>query len=391
MTRPAPFDFDLLLIGGGITGLWLASTLNARGYRVALFEAETLGHAQSLAAQGIIHSGIKYGTGERATLRTGLAAMPDRWRACLKGQGKRGDPDLSKVSVASELCLLFSGSGALDRLRQFAASHLLRSPTSAIDDSTSDGTLQRLGFHGSVVAVEEPVLPVPATLAALHRGIEDRCYQRRLSATDIDVDATGVRIRLGGQSCSAQALVLCAGLGNETFLSLLGERQPQVVRKPLHQVIVQHPTLPPLFGHCLQDSWTFEPRFTVTSHLQANGRWAWYLGGALATGGCDRSEGAQCKEAKRLLEQAFPSFDWRGAVLSTLKIDRAEPISSADTGRAVVVSAGPVHGTWPIKLALAPDAADQLIERLPPPLPAVRDPALSLPLARVGSLTWLSP
>ncbi|MFN7609893.1 MAG: FAD-dependent oxidoreductase, partial [bacterium] len=52
--------YDVVLIGGGIAGLWLANVLQQKGYTVALLEENTLGGEQTLASQGMIHGGQKY-------------------------------------------------------------------------------------------------------------------------------------------------------------------------------------------------------------------------------------------------------------------------------------------------------------------------------------------
>ena len=81
MTQPDSVQLDAILAGGGIAGLWLTNLLHARGYRVALLEADTVGGAQTLASQGMIHGGIKYALGGSLTgASEAIATMPGRWR-----------------------------------------------------------------------------------------------------------------------------------------------------------------------------------------------------------------------------------------------------------------------------------------------------------------------
>ena len=54
---------DILILGGGIAGLWLINRLNAAGYQCLLLESHTLGGDQTLASQGIIHGWLKYALG----------------------------------------------------------------------------------------------------------------------------------------------------------------------------------------------------------------------------------------------------------------------------------------------------------------------------------------
>ncbi len=51
---------DVLLIGGGVAGLWALDVLTSRGLSCLLAEAGELGRGQTVASQGIVHGGLKY-------------------------------------------------------------------------------------------------------------------------------------------------------------------------------------------------------------------------------------------------------------------------------------------------------------------------------------------
>lgn len=52
--------FDLIIIGGGITGVCLAYEASTRGLSVALFEKDDFGQATSAATSKLIHGGLRY-------------------------------------------------------------------------------------------------------------------------------------------------------------------------------------------------------------------------------------------------------------------------------------------------------------------------------------------
>src|ERR1700709_1634564 len=65
MTRAATFalldgEFDVLVIGGGATGLGVAVDAVTRGYRTALVEAGDFAQATSSRATKLVHGGVRY-------------------------------------------------------------------------------------------------------------------------------------------------------------------------------------------------------------------------------------------------------------------------------------------------------------------------------------------
>jgi glycine/D-amino acid oxidase-like deaminating enzyme len=59
--RPLPDAVDVLVVGGGYTGVSCARTLAKAGAQVTLIEAETLGWGASTRNGGIVHPGYKWG------------------------------------------------------------------------------------------------------------------------------------------------------------------------------------------------------------------------------------------------------------------------------------------------------------------------------------------
>lgn len=79
---PNQINVDIVIIGGGIAGLWLLNRLSNSGYNALLFEQDKLGGGQSIASQGMIHGGIKYALGGMLTGSSeAIADMPKIGRA----------------------------------------------------------------------------------------------------------------------------------------------------------------------------------------------------------------------------------------------------------------------------------------------------------------------
>lgn len=351
----------MLIYGGGVAGLWTLARLRAAGYRCVLVERAALGAGQTIASQGIIHGGIKYAlTGTASSASRAIAEMPGIWRACLRGEGGEGMPDLRGVRVLSERQWLWTAGDVAARFAGAAASRVIRTEVRRVEASERPAWLAGAprGLGGvDVYTVEEPVLDPASVVRELARAAE-ACIVR---AEDGD----------GLARIDARIRVLTAGAGNEALLRAMGVdvesgagRSARMQRRPLHMVMVRGTGLPMIYGHCVGVSTT--PRVTVTSQKDGEGRTVLYVGGAIAEEGVGRSRDEQIAAARSELRAALPWLEWgewEGVEFATLRIDRAEGLT-ADGSRPdepVIAELGSVIVAWPTKLAFAPLVAERIL------------------------------
>lgn len=369
-----PGMLDAVILGGGVAGLWTLRRLLAEGRSAALLTTTDLGAGQTVASQGIIHGGIKYALGGAATAASrAIAAMPDRWRACLAGRPGPMDPDLSAASVLADEQHLWTTPGLVSRVAAAAASRAIRTPVERLGAEEMRGAFERAPAGVAVYRVAEPVLDAASLVRALAGPAMDRIGKvRSVEAIEpMGAGAVRVDVRRGDGAraeLQSRAVVLCAGGGNGPLVELAGGRASDLMQqRPLHMVLARGAELPPLFGHCLGASTT--PRLTVTSWADAAGRVVWYLGGGLAERGVGLEAAGQRAAARAELNACVP-WAVRGAVeLATLRIDRAEGLradgSRPDEPVVTPLMGGRVLAAWPTKLALAPLLAERVSAALP--------------------------
>ncbi|MFV3371515.1 NAD(P)/FAD-dependent oxidoreductase [Pseudomonas sp. NY15435] len=353
---------DILIVGGGIAGLWLNARLRRAGFSTVLVENTALGGVQSMRSQGIIHGGTKYALhGALTGASEAIADMPALWRDCLAGTG---EVDLRGVRVLSDAHYLWSPGGLAGNLTSFFASKAVRSRVAQVKGSDLPPALQDKAFKGKAYRLTELVLDVPSLIARLAELAGDSL----LAGERIEALREGdklVGLRVDGRDIRAQRVVLSAGAGNEALLRELGLERPEMQRRPLHMVLVTAPTLKPLYAHCLGGG--PKPRVTVTTHQLSNGDWVWYLGGDIAeASGVARNEAEQIAEAQRELHKLVPWIDLSAARWATLRVDRAEPSQNnlLRPDSAFLAEDGALLVGWPTKLALAPNFADRVLESL---------------------------
>lgn len=382
-----PLTTDVLIVGGGIAGLWLNARLRRQGFATLLVENAQLGGGQSLKSQGIIHGGAKYALhGALTGASEAIAAMPKRWREALAGNGEL---DLSGVRQLSDAHYLWSPGTLAGNLTSFFASKAVRTRVDPVKGADLPPALQHPQFKGKVYRLDELVLDVPSLIQRLAELAGDSLLAgQRLEALREDGELLGLRV--DGREVRAQRIVFSAGAGNAQLLADLGIAQPAMQRRPLHMVLVKGPSLKPLYAHCLGGG--PKPRVTVTSHPAADGQWVWYLGGDLAEAdGVARDAATQIRAAQKELAGLLPWIDLADAQWATLRVDRAEPAQSGlvRPDNAFISDQQRLLVGWPTKLALAPDFADRVLAALArdgiqpgahPPLPELPRPALARPI-----------
>ncbi len=360
---PIDVDVDVLVIGGGIAGLWTLARLQQLGYKSVLLESQALGAGQTRFAQGIIHGGTKYAlTGKLTASSEAVADMPSRWRACYEG---RGELDLSQAELLSDAHYLWSTTSLTSRISGFFASKVMRARSSELDKNFLPAIFQHKDFKGQFYRLDEPVFNTLSVVRALAEprkksllAIDPESIQH-LAGRVVVQSKTGERYLF-----HYRKIIFIAGEGNESLLSRFDCTQPEMQRRPLKMVVMRGVQKDMIYAHCLGAS--VNPRITITSHRDKQGIIVWYMGGQLAEEGVDKSDDDLIQTTKDELKDLIPWLDVKDAQWGVLEIDRAE-IKKAGTTRPDSFSIekhDDIITAWPTKMALAPALADAVLDLL---------------------------
>jgi glycerol-3-phosphate dehydrogenase len=354
---------DVVIVGGGIAGLWTLSRLRQQGVNAILLEADALGAGQTSCSQGIIHGGVKYALNGLLNKSTqAIAAMPDRWQACLQGSG---EIDLQQARILSKAQYLWSTGTALSKFSQLVASKLLKSRCQRLNSEAYPPIFQSDYFKGQVYQLNEMVLDVTSLLQIFSQTLGDWilkitskqlniCYEDQ-AIKHIDYCLEGEPVRL-----TANHYVMAAGAGNEALLQGLTEA-PTMQRRPLRMTVMQCDGLLPLYAHCLGMKGV--PRMTITSHPATDGRFVWYVGGQPAETGVEKTVYAHEADIQQELMEILPWVSLKNCKMHSFLIDRAEArqVGGLRPETATVKQVGNVIIAWPTKLAFAPVVSDRVL------------------------------
>lgn len=359
---------DIVILGGGIAGLWLLNRLRQEGYDVVLIEKSALGAGQTLASQGIIHGGLKYAlSGVLSPASSAIAAMPELWRRCLRGEG---DVDLRACQVLSPNYFMWSSGGYRSRLKTFLGSKALRGRIDALSPSAYPDFLRAQTLSGMLYQLTDFVVDTPSLVEVLAAPHRERIFQvapeQLLLRGNAEQGMTSLQLNTadGSLTLQTQRLVLAAGEGNGELLAQLSMENPQMQTRPLHMLAVRSRHPHPVYLHCIGDSFGMTPRLTITSHPNSDGFWDWYIGGEIAEAGTKRSAQEQIKEGRSQLQQMFPWVDFSESQWASFFINRAEPklanLQRPDT--AYFHSIANTVVAWPTKLTLTPELGKSVVK-----------------------------
>ncbi len=382
MQTKLAINTDIAIIGGGIAGLWLLNLLSQKGFRSVLCEATALGSNQTIASQGIIHGGVKYALGGALNDASEIiATMPNRWRACLKGEG---EVDLRGTEILSqEIYLWTNGLGhnrSLGQLGGFLASKLLRSRIDHLKPPQYPPFFQHPDFSGHLYRLNELVLNAHSLLEGLAAPVGGQILAQSVGAENIELNTSGGirRLCFDNFTLEAETYILAAGAGNEALLGTPGLHSsdtnalPRMQRRPLQQIMIKTNATPqhPVFAHYVDRLTNEGPRLTLTTHKNENSQLIWYVGGQLASEGAQLTARDLVSQTKKTLKQAMPWLDLSSAEYHLHRVDRAEAsidFSASVTRRpddAWLSCHENILVCWPTKLTLAPRLGDLVGEHL---------------------------
>jgi glycerol-3-phosphate dehydrogenase len=358
------FQTDLVIVGGGVAGLWLLNRLRNAGYNAVLLEKDKLGSGQTIASQGMIHGGMKYALGGNLTgASETIADMPAHWKLCLQG---KGDVDLRNTRLLSEAYYMWPRESLRSRFNAFVGSKAVRGKVTDVN-AADWPEFFRGRINGPLYRLHDIVLDVPSLLANLAGNCRNNIIRTDPDQPEIVRQGDAFVVRINPQLQVHTRRVVCtAGTGNEALISLSGSRQVSMQRRPLQMVVVKHDMHAPVYVHCVSDQLTATPELTVTTHLCADGKAAWYLGGELAETGAAVDQATQISRAREKLQNLFPWCDFSGAQWHSFYIDRAEARQAGGKrpDNCSIESAGGIDFCWPTKLTLAPNLASSFLHKL---------------------------
>ena len=393
MSKLRQANYDTVIIGGGVAALWTANVLKNAGQSILVLTNAPLGDGQSLAAQGVIHGGLKYAVGGKLTDSSeALAAMPGHWLAAMRGEGP---VDLSGARLLCDHQVMWSLPSVMSQVVSFFGSKALRGRSASIARENYPPVFDSPDYKGRLFRVDEPVVDPVSIIESLARAVAAETYliawgkNASIHSKNGRIDSIHLT-EDKGQSIEVRAdrYLLAAGAGNGEILSEIGIASPAMQLRPLHQLIIRKRGLPDFFSVCVGTG--PKPPLVSTTHVDSEGRTIWYIGGDIAEQeGVARNESEQILAGKALFAKLLPWVDLSGAEWFTWRGNRAEPLTGTGDRPpgAYCEKVGNVLIAWPTKLALAPDLADKVLQETGNSSGGEYSP-LGLPHPPLGKAPW---
>ncbi|OGL73286.1 hypothetical protein A3E39_01210 [Candidatus Uhrbacteria bacterium RIFCSPHIGHO2_12_FULL_60_25] len=350
-------ELDVLVIGGGIAGLWLLDELRRAGYSALLVEKNALGTGQTAASQGILHGGFKHAlTGRRDRHVSAFQHMPAVWKECLAG---RREPDLSRAALRGDHCLCWRANSVGGVFGLMAARLGFSAQTAVIP--REERPLPVKNCHGDVLRLNEQVVdPTSVVQVFAERNLRHIVHAEVVSVRRTGgARVTGVSIQQGTVTAllRPRTTILTAGEGNAELGDDFGVATPVMKRLPLSIMVVRGP-LPDMNGFCIDGT---RAKAVITTHREGPDAAVWQVA-------CERATDPFQKSAWRELQDSLSGYPWPDVTLDAYRVNRAElPSSGTRADDVQMQEQDNVIAAWPTKFVLAPRLAERIMRRLPPP------------------------
>lgn len=380
-TNQKQIDIDVLIIGGGIQGLWLLNDLTRVGYNVLLLEKSKLGGDQTLHSHGFLHQGYGYTNAEMARR---LKTTTQRWNVFIK-----------------ERCIPIPQAPSLYGFTSLANSLLWRGKWAEAGLQAREYqklTFMEKGLLRKVFETDEKwlntagvikCLAAPVEQAIIHGEVERIRYSPDKDVIEsVDIIVNNQRFLL-----ACKFVVLAAGRGNIHLLRMVNSAYIQnkaekvkQLRKSLMLVIKGNGKLLDL-ALVVPDLWLF-----IVSRRDKNGDNIW-LASYDVDPAYDEKQDTDPDQSRvqdtttalfAILPQLFGrqnvrTMQW--GVYTGLKAEarNIEITTKVETGQVLTphewvieTFAQNIYAIWPTKLTLAPEASQalvfRLLDRFDPPL-----------------------
>ncbi len=364
---------DIVIVGAGIAGLWTFAELRQRGYDVLLLASGGVGGTQTLAAQGIIHSGLKYAlTGKVNKLAHSISAMPDVWLDSLRGEGP---VDLTAARMAADSQQLLIPGGLVGSMVSGLTKRMLGRDVFEISRGDWPVGLTDTGFNGTAIHMSEPVLDIPSVVRALAGAAPDavRSVETGNPSTAIGppvslLDTTQLDRGILGTpaaTINASCFIFTSAEGNHPLArAAKQEGQLKTQHRPLLMGFLK-PAPFDLFVHLVGTS--EKPIATITTHTMQTGERVWYLGGQVAEREKDADPALVLSAIRKASAKYLPDINLADFEFAVYPVDRVEGKSESkgwmpDT--PTIHDAGNALYCWPTKLTFAPLLSRMLLPKL---------------------------
>ncbi len=348
---------DIVIFGAGIAGLWAFNRLKSMGYDVILLEKEAIGSGQTIASQGIIHSGLKFSiAGKVNKLAKSISAMPKRWHSSLNGSGEI-DLSTTKINALSQQMLI--PKGFIGNLTNIITRKALGDNMCNMPKNEWSPDIVKSGFNGSIVNMGEMVLDVPSLIRALAQP-----YKESIRKITDEQSKDPFKFLKDNEIDAKRIIFTSAGSNHLIATSNNHDKGLKTQRRPLLQGMMRNAPFP-LYAHLIGK--TDKPVASITTHEMNDGTLIWYLGGGVAERQTDCDPRQVYMATKKAFKSYLPDIDFSGVEWAALPINRVEGKSNTDSwmpDTPTIHKSGDALYCWATKLTFAPMLSDMVIDDL---------------------------